>query len=41
MNPDPAPVAGTENGVTPEIPFAVMVTTEGLTWLATWMIASV
>jgi len=41
MNPDPAPVDGTENGVTPEIPFVVMVTTEGVALATTLMIASV
>jgi hypothetical protein len=40
MNPDPAPVDGTENGDTFEVPVAMIVTTEGLTWLATRTIAS-
>ncbi len=38
--PDPAPLAGTENGVTPVTPAAVIVTTDGLTIAATRTMAS-
>jgi hypothetical protein len=40
MKPDPAPVDGTEKGVIPDASLDTIVTTDGLTRLATRIIAS-